>query len=60
MRSSSTMINVPSRCTVGRGAARYSGTIGMDLPFDVLPDVEFGPVREREHSHGLVLRARTL
>ena len=29
MRSSSTMISVPSRSTTGRSAAKYSGTIGM-------------------------------
>ena len=28
MRSSSRMISMPSRCTTGRSAARYSGTIG--------------------------------
>jgi hypothetical protein len=29
MRSSSTMISVPSRSTTGRSRAKYSGTMGM-------------------------------
>ena len=45
------MISAPSRSTTGR----WLGEIERDdrdiLGQDVVPDVELGPVREREHAH---------
>ena len=60
-RSSSTMISAPSRSTTGRSSAKYSGTIGMFSQVDVVPDVELGPVGEREDADALALvRARVV
>ena len=55
MRSSSTMISVPSRSTtgpLGREVERHDRDV---LQVDVLPDVELGPVRQREHADALAL-----
>ena len=49
MRSSSTMISVPSRSTTGRWRGEVERHDRDVLEVDVLPDVELGPVRQREH-----------
>ena len=57
MRSSSTMISVPSRSTTGRSAGEVERHDRDVLQVDVLPDVELGPVREREDADALALGA---
>ena len=50
-RSSSTMISVPSRSTTGRWLGEIERHDRDVLGVDVVPDVELGPVRQREHPH---------
>ena len=55
MRSSSTMISVPSRSTTGRGRRVVERHDRDLLEVDVLPHVELGPVRDREHAQRLAV-----
>ena len=55
MRSSSTMISVPSRSTTGRVGGEVERHDRDVLEVDVLPDVELGPVRQREDADALAL-----
>ena len=55
MRSSSTMISMPSRSTTGRSAGEVERHDRDVLEVDVLPDVELGPVRQREDADALAL-----
>ena len=57
MRSSSTMISVPSRSTTGRGFGEVERHDRNVLEVDVLPDVELGPVRQRKDADALALVA---
>ena len=50
MRSSSTMISAPSRSTTGRSRGEIERHDRNLLEQDVLPDVEFGPVGQREDA----------
>ena len=47
------MISVPSRSTTGRSAGEVQRHDRNVLGVDVLPDVELGPVRQREDAHAL-------
>ena len=53
MRSSSTMISVPSRSTTGRGCGEIERHHRDVLARDVVPDIQLGPVREREDAEAL-------
>ena len=66
MRSSSTMISAPSRSTTGRACGEVERHDRDVLQIDVLPDVELGPVRQREDAdrfalvHARVVRCSTV